>query len=85
MIGPGFSEQQARDLVKYKMADINSTYNRNFSIGETKEGDTQYGVWVIYLEEKTCFACGIFYPLQRAHIIPLIQDGDNSLENIHLL
>lgn len=52
MIGPGFSEKQARDLVKYKMAEINATYNRNFTIGETKEGDTQYGVWVIYLEEK---------------------------------
>lgn len=52
MIGPGFSEQQARNLVNAKMAIINDTYKRNFTIGETKEGDTQYGVWVIYLEEK---------------------------------
>ncbi len=37
------------------------------------------------LEEGTCFACGIFYALQRAHIIPICDDGDNTVENIHLL
>jgi len=36
-------------------------------------------------EERTCFACGLFHHLDRAHIIPLAQGGDNSLDNLHIL
>lgn len=37
--------------------------------------------------EKTacCFACGNNVGTERAHILPINQGGDNSLENLHLL
>lgn len=38
-----------------------------------------------YLEEKVCFACGIFHHLHRAHIVPISSGGPNTVENIHLL
>lgn len=37
------------------------------------------------LEERTCFACGSFYPLHRAHIVPICFGGPNTVDNIHLL
>lgn len=39
----------------------------------------------IELEQGTCFACGSFFKIQRAHIIPLCYNGENIVENIHLL
>lgn len=39
----------------------------------------------IDLEEGTCFACGIFHTLQRAHIVPVTEGGSNTVDNIHLL
>lgn len=33
----------------------------------------------------TCMACGSQYGIQRCHILPLCEGGDNSLKNIHLL
>lgn len=39
----------------------------------------------IPLEEYTCFACGIFFSIERCHIIPLWNGGDNTPNNIHLL
>lgn len=32
-----------------------------------------------------CFACGNHLGVQRAHILPLNEGGDNSLSNLHLL
>lgn len=33
----------------------------------------------------TCMACGFYRGIQRCHILPLCEGGDNSLKNIHLL
>jgi hypothetical protein len=33
----------------------------------------------------TCMACGFYHGIQRCHILPLCEGGDNSLKNIHLL
>lgn len=36
-------------------------------------------------ELNTCFACGHFANIERCHIIPLIDGGSNTVENLHLL
>ena len=35
--------------------------------------------------DADCFACGNHIGVQRAHIKPLCEGGDNSLDNLHLL
>ena len=41
----------------------------------------------MFINSKTpaCMACGRFKKIQRAHILPVCEGGDNSLSNIHLL
>jgi hypothetical protein len=45
----------------------------------------QKGNEFIPLEEGTCFACGLFHSIQRAHIVPVSEGGNSSVDNIHLL
>jgi len=61
-----------------KSSDI-YTYWQNQELPYAKNNE------FIVLEKGTCFACGIFHTLQRAHIVPLSQGGTNTLDNIHLL
>lgn len=41
----------------------------------------------LFMSDKTaaCMACGFYKDVQRCHILPLCDGGDNSLKNIHLL
>tara|TARA_R110000803_G_scaffold202516_1_gene267718 strand:+ start:49 stop:444 length:396 start_codon:yes stop_codon:yes gene_type:complete len=43
----------------------------------------QYGIKLGGLGD--CFACGFNMKVERSHILPINQSGDNSEENLHLL
>ena len=63
----------------------NSTYRKRCILGIAKPDKRKiakhYGVC-----QMTCMACGVEdIQTDRAHIMPLNQDGTNELENLHLL
>jgi len=67
-----------RFLMPKKRAIYNHWKDRGEELGRN-------GVGYYDLDYMGCFACGSVQRLERCHIIPLVFEGSNALENLHIL
>lgn len=75
-----------KDLISYYSGDRVYFDGGSHSDGEAwMEENGVENYLFISAKDATCMACGFTKGIQRCHILPLCEGGDNSLKNIHLL